>query len=392
MDSRGKVSSVLALVLVLAAGWLLSRRAIERGRAQQIPEGLALARRSAIGVDILGWEGGAWSSLLAEGVLGPIEQDGQRYNPEISLVLPSPSGARLALALSYCRAEDAEDDAPSHPCLMGGRAFLYEVGSGQLSPLQKGAAQPLIPFRWQDEGSLLVTETGEDLAAYRLADGSLSPLAIPDGDITLSGGPDGMSADGALLAYSAEDHERVWRLTESASELLPGGPSDYNSSWLSFSRHLPAGEARVAVVAPTLATMLGAGALRVVHLATGSVTQVAAASSLAFDYNPAWAGTEQLAFLRGDGDSWQPGRFGEESERMPAAVMVVDLASGSQTELLPPDAVRRKLAAPHQAGNLVFLRSDEAGRPQAFGARLAGGGEFPLHSDDLHHTAIGWAE
>ncbi len=392
MRSFGKFGLLLGLVLVLGAGWALSQRQVGRGQAQ-VPAGLAIARRSAGGVDVVGWDGSGWDALLAEGRLTALTEGGHSYSPEIQQVLPSPTGARLALAVGYCSAEIAQGSEPAHPCLMGGRAFIYDRAADVLQPLQRSPTEPLLPFRWQDEQTLLVSEGDAlTLLRYTVGSGALTPLAIPDGDIVLPATSDGMTADGALLAYSAEDAERIWQEGAATSQVVPGGPSDHNAVWLSFSRQQPGSQARLALVAPTLATALGAGALRIFEPATGAVTQVPATSALAFDHSPAWAESERLAFLRGDGDSWQPGLFGESSERMPAALMTFDLASGAQSEILPADAVRRALAAPHQAGTLVFLRSEGDGPTKVYGLRLAGGGEYPLLSDDRSHTAFGWSE
>jgi hypothetical protein len=351
----------------------------------QIPDTLVVARSSGSEVDVIRWDGAAWSTLVPTNTLVSLIQDAHTYTPRIIKVIPDKRFDNIAIGVLYCADTATEFDS----CF--DHALIYNAPLDQLTLLASPSGELLVPLRWSSLGTLFAYDFGRGLVEYDAASSTFVPSGMNPGDYTLAADQTGFTADDNLVAYSDEDSERIWSRIQGISQPIPGPASHFNTLWMSFSRDVAPADPKLAIVSQTMATALGGGALRIYDLATATISTVST-SPAPFDYNPAWVDSTRVAFLRGDGEMWGPGVYGSYSELMPSSIQLYDMTTNSVTELIAANGIRRGLIAPDQSGNLVYLKLDSSGISKSHGLSVSGGGESILISDDMTHTALGWRE
>jgi hypothetical protein len=381
------------LLLVFVAALVLGRSDSFQVHPQAAspPGGLAIgttvARLNTTGVDVVRWDGSAWSVVMPPSIVAPLvitETSNTAWvaQPRIIAIRGSVNHSLLALWVRFCG-----DIVDLGSCTS--RAYVLDPDTLDLAELAPDTA----PVGWVEDGTRLLVE--HYLADYgSLFDpdlGTYEELPIPDveGGYSLSTSAEGLSSDGDSIMLSAFGALGTGNVHGAFSQMtwLAITPT-YGTSWMALSPD----NSLAAVVNPRDGeeTPLAGGELALYDSTTGTMTEAITTNSDDLDFNPTWSVDGALvSFLSGDAAALRAASYTpyDDDAALPAAVIVYDPTTHLRTPLLDRDVVRRQLVST-AGGGLLFLKLVGASL-QAHYVSLAGGPEQPLLADGLEHTAIG---
>ena len=321
-----------------------------------VPTELAIARRTSTGeVDVIRFNGAEWATIVPSDTIGVRTIGAIDYEPEVVSVVPNSDFSKLGLLVRFCTSEDVEYESCS------GSGYVYDVSEESLVSIDED--NPVAPAAWLSNGSLLVEDVLEGRAKL-LTPYTTTLAVIPAADsiYTMSELPDGVSSDETLVLYSAAGGEKLLRLaTPDAGTAIPvpGTPSAYNTSWMTFDQ---SGRSIAVIrIREDEDNLLGGGRLQLLQKATSTWSRPTTITESDFmDFSPSWAaGGAMIVFLRALKTPWKSGAV-TSSEDLKASVVLYDLAgTGTGTVVLTDDVIRRSLIVPGALGTAAFLEDDD---------------------------------
>jgi hypothetical protein len=387
------LTAAIAILAIGALTFLLNQPpALETGGVD-IPMRLTIARQAENGdVDVVGFDGSAWDTLVPTGTIQGETVDGHYYTPTIQVVVPAADFSQVALQTAFC----ADDLTDMGHCFT--RAQVYDVSQATLISASTEDISSVSPLTWLQDGRLLVyDELALQGAIFDPSSATTTLVNLPDFPHTLSWSQHGLSNSDSHLLYSALGQERILTFSTDVPAptplptpvvtTIPGTPSAYDASWMAFA---PSGsEMAIVRIRSTENNDLGAGVLQLFSRPSSvwsEPTVVAGPDDLM--YSPAWLESGQrLAFLVADATDWRSHLLA--SDELTSTVQVIELSSLSKEAAVSEAAVRRQLIVPDADSVGAFLELDD----NTFRTRLV---DFTtdetawvLAGDDTEHTAIG---